>query len=271
VKGSHIVLPRLHAHDRAYLLPNDDGRFVFAVPFAGDFTLIGTTDVDVSQHSVEVAASSEEILYLCRVASNFFREPVKPSSVKWTFAGVRTLRDDGKRRASEVTRDYWIDREGGYGEPPLLSIYGGKLTTYRRLAEKVVARLGDHFSLGAAWTHREPLPGGDLPAGGLVELTANLCAVHPFLAGAHARRLAYTYGTRAWSLLDGAKTAEDLGSRIVGDLYDCELDYLRRHEWAVTPEDVLWRRTKLGLTATPAEIKMLDAAMTGDIPAKLAG
>ena len=272
VKGSHIVLPRLHAHDRAYLLPNDDGRFIFVIPFAEDFTLVGTTEVEVSEHSTEVAASSEEILYLCNAVSTFFRMPVKPSSVKWTFAGVRTLVDDGGRKASEVTRDYWIDAEGGYGEPPLVSIFGGKLTTYRSLSEKAVDRLRHWLNVGPAWTHREPLPGGDLGAGGLDELVASIQAVHPYVRAPLARRLAHSYGTRAWTVLGDAKRAEDLGPRIVRDLHAGELDYLRREEWAATAEDILWRRSKLGLTASKTELETLHAALAREATAtKLAG
>jgi glycerol-3-phosphate dehydrogenase len=272
VKGSHIVLPRLHAHDRAYLLPNDDGRFVFVIPFAGDFTLVGTTEVEVSEHSTEVAASSEEILYLCNAVSSFFRIPVKPSSVKWTYAGVRTLVDDGSRQASEITRDYWIDAQGDYGEPPLVSIFGGKLTTYRSLAEKAVDRLRHWLNIGPAWTHLDPLPGGDLGAGGLDELIAAIRTVHPYVAAPHARRLARNYGTRVWTVLGDAKRADDLGPRIAADLHMGELDYLRREEWASTAEDILWRRTKLGLTANESELESLHAALAGDLTAtKLAG
>jgi glycerol-3-phosphate dehydrogenase len=272
VKGSHIVLPRLHAHDRAYVLQNDDGRFVFAVPFADDFTLIGTTEVEIPGEASEVAASSEEILYLCRAASAFFRTQVKPSKVKWTYAGVRTLIDDGSAKPSEVTRDYWIDIDGKYGDPPLLSIFGGKLTTYRALAEKVVDRLRHWLAFGPPWTEREPLPGGDLGPGGLDGLLRELHDVHPYLPEALGRRLVRTYGTRSWSLLGDAKRIEDLGARIVGNLHQAELDYLRRHEWAATAEDVLWRRTKLGLVATEPEIEALHAALAaGMTEEKLAG
>lgn len=267
VKGSHIVLPRLHAHDRAYVLPSDDRRLVFAIPYADDFTLIGTTDIEVAAHEADATASSEEILYLCRAASNLFRAPVKPSAVKWTFAGIRTLVDDGRKRASEVTRDYWIDVNGSYGEPPLISIFGGKLTTYRVLAEKAVERLQHWLTLGPRWTAGEPLPGGDLGAGGLDALIASLRDVHPYLGLAHIRRLARSYGSRAWSVLGDAKRLEDLGPRLVGDLHKVELDYLRAHEWAVVREDILWRRTKLGLTASESEIAALDAALAADAPA----
>jgi glycerol-3-phosphate dehydrogenase len=272
VKGSHVVLPRLHAHDRAYILQNDDRRFVFAVPFADDFTLVGTTEIELLRDATEAAASSEEILYLCRAASAFFRTQVKPSKVKWTFAGVRTLVDDGSRRPSEVTRDYWIDIDGNHGDPPLVSLFGGKLTTYRSLAEKVMDRLQPWFALGPAWTHREPLPGGNLGAGGVDGLIATLRTVHPYLAEAHAKRLARSYGTHAWSLLGEAKRIEDLGQRIVGDLYAVELEHLRAQEWAASADDVLWRRTKLGLVASENEIETLHASIARSAPAeKLAG
>jgi glycerol-3-phosphate dehydrogenase len=261
VKGSHIVVPRLHAHDRAYVFQNDDQRFVFAVPFADDFTLIGTTEVELPSNTSEVAASSEEILYLCNAASSFFRTQVRPSKVKWTFAGVRTLVDDGSTRPSEVTRDYWIDVDAQYGEPPLLSIFGGKLTTYRALSEKVVDRLKQWLVIGPAWTHREVLPGGDLGQGGVEGLIEELRRVHSYLSEAHVRRLARSYGTLAWGLLGDAKRLEDLGGRIVANLYQAELAHLRENEWAVSVEDVLWRRTKLGLVASDSEVEALHAAM----------
>ncbi len=272
VKGSHIVLPRLHAHDRAYLLPNDDGRLVFAIPYGGDYTLVGTTEVEVSEHSTEATASSEEILYLCKIVSRFFRTQVKPSAVKWTFAGIRTLVGDVRANASEITRDYWIEAGGRYGEPPLLSIYGGKLTTYRSLAEKVVDRLKSWMVVGRAWTHEEPLPGGDLGPGGVDELAASIAAVHPYLAAPLIRRLARSYGTRVWSVLGDAKAPGDLGPRLVADLHARELEYLRREEWALTADDVLWRRTKLGLQAKESEVDALRTILSAGKPAeKLAG
>jgi glycerol-3-phosphate dehydrogenase len=271
VKGSHIVLPRLHAHDRAYLLPNDDGRLIFAVPFANDFTLVGTTEVDVPDTSPEVAASSEEILYLCRVVSAFFRNPAKPSNVKWTFAGVRTLVDDGSKLSSEVSRDHHIEIDGGYGDPPLVSVFGGKLTTYRVLAEKVVERLRHWLAFGPAWTAHAPLPGGDLPAGGIEELIGALREAHPYLTLHHARRLAITYGTRCWDVVGGATGLNDLGRRILGDLYAAELDYLRREEWVAAADDVLWRRSKLGLVATDVEVETLHAALASEPIEKMAG
>lgn len=261
VKGSHMVVPRLHAHDRAYLMQNDDKRVVFAVPYSGNYTLIGTTDVEYKGDPAGISANADEILYLCKVTSAFFRTQVTPAQVKWTFAGVRPLVDDGKGSASEVTRDYELEIDGSYGEPPLVSIFGGKLTTYRSLADQVVRKLRHWFALGPEWTAIEPLPGGELGPGGIDSLIAELKQRRPFLRETHIQRLARAYGTRVWNMLGDAKRMEDLGKSIVGDLHAAELDYLRREEWAMTPDDVLWRRTKLGLAASPAEADALRAAM----------
>ncbi len=258
VKGSHIVVPRLHAHDRAYILQNDDGRLVFAIPFARAYTLVGTTEVPISGDPAQVVASADEILYLCRVVGAFFRSAIEPSRIVWTYAGVRALIDDGSARPSETTRDYRIEMDGGYGEPPLVSVFGGKLTTYRRVAEMAVDKLRHWFVLGPAWTGEAPLPGGDF-MGGIDRLLAELSAAHPYLPAPLARRLASAYGTRALRILGRAKRLEDLGPRIVGDLHAAELDYLRREEWARTAEDLLWRRTKLGLGASAAEVTALKA------------
>jgi glycerol-3-phosphate dehydrogenase len=258
VKGSHIVVPRLHAHERAYLLQNDDGRVVFAIPYARTYTLIGTTDVPVAGDPAQVSASADEILYLCRAVGAFFRAGIEPSRIVWTYAGVRALLDDGSARPSETTRDYKIEVDGDYGEPPIVSVFGGKLTTYRRVAEQAVDKLGHWFVLGPAWTETAPLPGGDF-TGGIERLIAELSAAHPYLAAPLARRLAFAYGTRAPRILGNAKRIEDLGPKIVGDLHAAELDYLRREEWARAAEDVLWRRTKLGLGAGAAEVTALKA------------
>jgi glycerol-3-phosphate dehydrogenase len=272
VKGSHIVVPRLHAHDRAYLMQNDDQRLVFAIPFAGHFTLIGTTEIDVAGDPTHAAASAEEILYLCRAANAFFRVPVEPSKVKWTFAGVRALVEDDSTKSTDVSRDYVLEVDGGYGEPPLVSVFGGKLTTYRSLAEKVVSGLRHWFVLRPNWTGDIPLPGGDFDQGGIEGMLTELRSRHPFLTEAHARRWVHAYGTRVWKVLDDRKRLDDLGPRLVGDLYATELDYLRREEWASTTDDVLWRRTKLGLIADAAELAALKAALGPTVPAEtLAG
>ncbi|MBY0530431.1 MAG: glycerol-3-phosphate dehydrogenase [Xanthobacteraceae bacterium] len=260
VKGSHIVYPRLHAHERAYVMQSDDGRVVFAVPFAEKYTLIGTTDVETSGDPTHAAASAEEIQYLCRLAERFFRTSIEPSRVVWTFAGVRPL-IDGRGTASTATREYRIVSDGGYGEAPLLSLIGGKLTAFRAMSEDVVNKLGHWFAMRAPWTENEPLPGGDLGERGFEGLLADLARDHAYLSSSTMRRIAHAYGRRATNMLGDARKLEDLGPRLVGDLHQRELDYLRAHEWAKSAEDVLWRRTKLGIGAAPAEIESLYAAM----------
>lgn len=261
VKGSHIVYPRLSAHDRAYLLQNDDGRVVFAIPFAEKYTLIGTTDVDFSGDPTHAAASAEEIRYLCRTAESFFRVAVEPSRVVWTFAGVRALIDDGTGKAAKASRDYRLEADGSYGEAPLLSLIGGKLTAYRAMSERVVDKLGYWLATAPRWTADAPLPGGNLGARGIEGLLADLAAAHPYLPDALLRRVALAYGSRALDMLGDSKNLEDLGARIVGDLHRRELDYLRAQEWAATADDILWRRTKLGLGASAQEIETLKAAL----------
>jgi glycerol-3-phosphate dehydrogenase len=261
VKGSHIVVPRLHAHERAYFFQNDDERLIFAIPYQDQFTLIGTTEVDVGDEPDLPSVTADEILYLCSAASRYFREPVEPSKVIWNFAGVRPLLDDGSDSADDVTRDFTIDMEGRKNEAPLISVLGGKLTTYRRLAEAVLAKLENRFVMRERWTANEPLPGGDLGARGVAGLAAEIVERHPYVEEPLARRLASSYGTRAWKIVAPTSKAPDLGMRLVGNLHEAELEYLRDEEWARTPEDVLWRRTKLGLIAGPAEMASLKAAL----------
>ncbi len=261
VKGSHIVYPRLYSHDRAYVLQSDDRRVIFVVPFGERHTLIGTTDVETSGDPGQAAASAEEIQYLCRLAAHFFRTGVEPSRVVWTFAGVRPLIGDGKGSASTATREYQIVADGGYGEAPLLSLIGGKLTAFRAMSEDVVNRLGHWFAMRPAWTAHEPLPGGDLGSRGMEGLYADLAREHAYLPEATARRIALAYGRRAINMLGDAKRIEDLGPLLVGDLRVRELEYLRRHEWAKTADDVLFRRTKLGIGASNAEVDAVQAAL----------
>jgi glycerol-3-phosphate dehydrogenase len=270
VKGSHIVVPRLHAHERAYFLQNDDGRLVFAIPYQDQFTLIGTTEVDVTGDPGQAAASADEILYLCRAAAGYFGATVEPSKLVWNYSGIRPLVDDGSGNATDVTRDYVIELDGRHGEPPLVSIFGGKLTTYRRLAEAVLAKIGNRFVMGDSWTTEVPLPGGDLGQGGLEGLITEIATRHPFITRRHARRLAMSYGSRAWRIIAKAKGVEDLGPRIMGNLHRVELDYLRREEWARSADDILWRRTKLGLTATAAEVTALKGALDQKYSAEMA-
>jgi len=269
VQGSHIVVPALFTHDRAYLFQNGDGRIVFAIPYEGAFTLIGTTDRDYAGDPARVTAGPEEVAYLCEAASRWFRVPVGLQDVVWSFSGVRPLHDDGTGAAQAATRDYALDLDAPPGGAPRLTVFGGKITTYRRLAEHALSRLAPHLpSLAApAWTAGACLPGGDFPRNGLPALVARLRDAHPWLAAAHAGRLARAYGTRAMAILGDAKGAADLGGFLAGDLTPAEVDHLVRFEWARTAEDVLWRRSKLGLHVRPDEVAALEAHLRGVVRA----
>ncbi len=254
VKGSHIVVPRLYKGDHAYLLQNDDRRVVFTIPYEQEFTLIGTTDVAWTGDAAGVAIDPEETRYLCACVSQWLAKPVTPADVVWSFAGVRSLYDDGAEDASAVTRDYVLERDGEGEAPPLLSVFGGKITTYRRLAEHALQKLGVG---GAAWTADKPLPGGDMP-GGFDPWFAQFQVRHPWLPEKLARRLARAYGNRADVILASATCVRDLGEDLGGGLTEAELAYLVAHEFARAPEDVLWRRSKLGLHAPPAAADRLS-------------
>ena len=265
VQGSHIVVPRLYEHDRCYLFQNADGRIVFAIPYERDFTLIGTTDLDYVGDPGEVRISAAEIGYLCAGASEYFRQPVVPEAVVWSYSGVRPLYDDGAGAAQAATRDYVLTLDAPAGEPALLSIYGGKITTSRRLAEAALARLAPHLpprpGRPAGWTGTAALPGGDFPPNGLERLLAETEAGFPFLPPATLHRLVRAYGTAAATLLAGARTAADLGRDFGGGLSERELRYLIAREWAMRAEDVVWRRSKLGLRLDRDQIAAIDAAM----------
>ncbi len=266
VQGSHIVVRKLYAHDRAYMFQNSDGRIVFSIPYQDDFTLIGTTDRDYEGDPSKVKASDEEIKYLCDSVSEYLAKPVKPEDVVWTYSGVRPLYDDGASEAKAATRDYVfeLDTPGG---APLLSIYGGKITTYRRLAEEALERLSPYlrsakaredFKARQGWTAKAALPGGDMDVSAIPGLTAELVRHYPFLNAAHANRLAHAYGTRAAKWLGTAKSPADLGQSFGATLTEREVRYLMASEWALTAEDIVWRRSKLGLRMSPAEIAALD-------------
>ena len=276
VKGSHIVVPSLFEHDRAYIFQNGDGRIVFAIPYEGDFTLIGTTDLDYQGDPGAPHATDAEIGYLCAAASEYFRAAVRPADVVRTYSGVRPLYDDGASEAQAATRDYVLKVEAGEGLPPVLNIYGGKITTYRRLAEAALEKLGPYFErLPGPWTATAPLPGGDFPVDGFAAEIARLQAHCPICRPAHARRLVRAYGTRARALVEGVRAEADWGERFGADLTAREVGYLMDHEWARTAEDVLWRRSKLGLRLSQAEAQRLDDWMAAEshgaaVPAALA-
>ena len=265
VQGSHIVVRRLYAHDRCYIFQNADNRIFFSIPYERDFTLIGTTDLDYRGDPAQVRISGEEIAYLCRGASEYFAAPVRPEDVVWSYSGVRPLYDDGASAAQEATRDYVLTLDAPDGQPALLNVFGGKITTYRRLAETALAKLAPHLPAAtlqsAGWTGRVALPGGDFPREGFDRLCADLGRAFAFVDPTTMRRLARAYGTRARTLLDGAKSAADLGVDFGAGLTEAELRYLRGQEWAATASDVVWRRSKLGLRLTAEQIGRIDAAL----------
>jgi glycerol-3-phosphate dehydrogenase len=260
-KGSHIVVRRLYDHDRAYVLQVADGRVIFTIPFERDFTLIGTTDQAFAGDPSTALPTGEEINYLCRAVSDYFRTEIGAADVVWTFAGVRSLYDDGARKAQDLGRDYTLLLDERYGEAPLLTVYGGKITTYRRLAEEVLARLTHFFPRSRPWTAQSYLPGGDFVYDGFETLVERTQRNWPFLTPDHARRLMRAYGTRAERVLDKARGIDDLGTRFGADLTAAEVRYLMRREWAQTAEDVLWRRSKLGLRFSPEQTALLERFM----------
>jgi glycerol-3-phosphate dehydrogenase len=267
VKGSHIVVPRLYEGDQAYILQNDDGRIVFVIPYEGAFTLIGTTEVPFAGDPARAAIDEEETRYLCRAVSRWFARPIAPGDVVWSYAGVRPLYEDRASSASAVTRDYVFDLDGT-GGAPALSIFGGKITTYRRLAEHALAKLAPFFpGAGAPWTRGAKLPGGDIPGDDPAAFAAELRRFHAFLDQAWADRLARTYGSEAHRLLGGARTREALGRDFGAGLTEREVEWLVREEWARTPEDILWRRTKLGLRLRPEEARDLADRLGAEIAA----
>jgi glycerol-3-phosphate dehydrogenase len=273
VKGSHIVVPKLYAGDHAYLLQNDDRRIVFVMPFERDYSLIGTTELPFAGDPAEVRISAEEVAYLCRAVARWFKAPPGPADVVWSYAGVRPLHEDDAGSAASVSRDYVfdLDVDASGAAAPALSIFGGKLTTHRRLAEQALARLAPYLPQAAPpWTAGSVLPGGeDLPAGGIAALAADLARRYPFIAVATAQRLAASYGRGAYEILGEGTGAAGPGRAFGPGLSEAELRWLVEREWARTAEDVLWRRTKLGLAATPDEVRELTEYL-GRVPAQTA-
>lgn len=260
VKGSHIVVPRLHPESHAYILQNSDHRIIFIIPYEDAFSLIGTTDIPV--HEFEAPAiSHDEIDYLCGIADDYLAQPITASDVVWSYSGVRPLYDDGSADPSAVTRDYVLKLDtGAAAEAPLLSIFGGKITTYRRLAEAALAELRPFFPrMKGPWTRGQPLPGGDLARGRLGAFARDLALRYPALPAELCGALLRRHGTRTSRILGQAKMTQDLGTHFGHTLYAAEVDYLVAHEWARTAEDVLWRRTKCGLHLTPPQRSALAA------------
>jgi glycerol-3-phosphate dehydrogenase len=263
VKGSHIVVRRRFEHDCGYIFQAVDGRVVFALPFAEEFTLIGTTDENFVGDLSSPSPDADEILYLCETVNKYFRDKVAPDELVWAFAGVRALYDDGSKKPEDVARDYALVLDERAHVAPVLTIYGGKITTHRRLAEAVVAKIGHFFQTLPPWTAGSSLPGGEFPHDAFYAVVAELIARWPFISEPHARRLVRAYGRRAERFLGDAQSMEDLGPRFTGDLTGAEVRYLIENEWAQTAEDVLYRRSKLGLSAGDEERAALDQFIAG--------
>ena len=258
VGGSHVVIKRPLPDERSYMFQNADGRVIFAIPYEGDHLLIGTTDNDHVSLDAPPRITNEEIQYLCAVATEYLRQPVTPDDVVWHFSGVRPLYDDGASEATEATRDYVITQDH-QTQGHLINIFGGKITTYRKLAEEVLSLVDRSANRRTKkWTAGAPLPGGDFPATGFDDLVAKAAVDFTFVPPALLQRLARLYGTRLWILLANCSRIEDLGICFGADLYQAEVDYLVREEWAQQAEDIVYRRTKLGLRLLAEDIRRLE-------------
>ena len=255
IQGSHLIVPRLNHDERAYILQHDDGRIVFVLPYQQEFSLVGTTDKRYQGDPSHVAASEEEIDYLLEVVNQHFKRQLERGDVVATYSGVRPLCDDESADPSAMTRDYTLELDDE-GVAPLLSVFGGKITTYRKLSEAALDMLSPHLpQMGAAWTAMYPLPGGDIVS--QERFTQDLLRQFPFLDTAQAERYAASYGSLSLGFLNDKRVASELGETLGAGLTSAEVDYLIEHEWAQSVEDILWRRTKLGFRLTPAQIDRL--------------
>ena len=262
VRGSHIVTNKLFDHHKCYFFQGTDGRIIFAIPYETDYTLIGTTDADHTDPDQRPECTDKERDYLLRFASEYFKKPVTKADVVWSYSGVRPLHDDGASSASAATRDYTLKVNTTAGAP-VLNVFGGKITTYRRLAESALKKIGTVLPFDKGdWTAGVPLPGGDFPVDGVDDLVQALMASHTFLTDFWAKRLVRAYGTEAAIILGGASTAADLGTDFGATLTEAEVHWLMDEEFARSAEDVVWRRNKLGLRMTPEQIEALDLWMT---------
>ena len=261
VKGSHLVVDKLYDHDRCYIFQNADGRICFAIPYEQDFTLIGTTDEDHKGDPGKPQISDAETDYMLKAVSEYFKKPVTRENLRWAYSGIRPLYDDGASKAQEATRDYVLKLDHPEGGAPLLSVFGGKITTFRKLAESAMEKIEPFFpQMGKPWTHAAALPGGDFP---VAEVDARIDALlrsYPFLGAATARRLFRAYGTDAEKMLEGTRSAADMGQSF-GPISQREVEWLKANEWVRSADDILWRRSKLGLHMSQDEQDALRAYM----------
>src|SRR5690554_6597543 len=258
VKGSHIVVPRLNRENEAYILQKKDERIVFVIPYEDDFSLIGTTDVDYQGDPAHARISDEETHYLLDVTNKYFRKQLAPEDVIWSYSGVRPLMDDEGGEAQSASRDYAYELDAPDGQPPLISVFGGKITTFRKLAEAVTDAVCRYFpGAGKSWTRNALLPGADFSS--RQQLADELQLNYPWLAPSIARRFVRSYGTDSHHILKHCNGPADLGHAYTDTLHQREVDYLIAHEWALTADDILWRRSKQGLYITPEQAQLLDA------------
>jgi glycerol-3-phosphate dehydrogenase len=267
VKGSHVVVPRIHARRHAFILQNPDRRVIFLIPYEREFTIIGTTDVQVGEDEIRPVISGEEIAYLCAAASRYTAKPVTPSDVIWSYSGVRPLYDDGTEDPSAVTRDYQLLIDAGkeMKDAPLLSIFGGKITTYRKLAEHALEKLRPWTGDRPSWTATEALPGGDFGGRDFNALLVEFESEFGGLPGGWLKRLLRRHGSLAREVIGEARDEAGLGEKFGGGLYECEVRYLVANEWAREADDVLWRRTKCGLHMTGSERARVAAWFSGNV------
>ncbi|MBX4335708.1 glycerol-3-phosphate dehydrogenase [Bartonella raoultii] len=260
VRGSHILVPKLYDHDRAYIFQNKDKRIIFSIPYQEEFTLLGTTDCDYQGDPADVHITSTEIDYLCTAASEYFIKPVLRENIVWSYSGVRPLYDDGASKAQEITRNYVLKEMGAESAPRLLNLYGGKITTYRKLAEDAMKFVEKALGVkGEEWTANSILPGGDFPYNNLDIIENEIAFFLPDLDSFTQRRLARSYGSEALMIFENGKA--DKGQNFGHGLYEVEVKWLMEKEWAQTYEDVLWRRSKLGLLFNKQESDLLAAYM----------
>lgn len=253
IKGSHIVVTRVHNQPQAYILQNEDHRIVFVIPWMDEFSIIGTTDVEYNGDPHDVKIDDNEVNYLLKVYNDHFKKQLSKDDIVWTYSGVRPLCDDESDSPQAITRDYTLDVHDQDGKAPLLSVFGGKLTTYRKLAEHALEKLSGYYdNCGPAWTKNGVLPGGDLGTD-RDSYAAQLRRRFTWLPEALARRYVRTYGTRAEQLIGTAQSLEDLGEHFGHHLYEAELRYLVAEEWVVELDDAIWRRTKLGMWLDDAQ------------------
>ena len=265
VRGSHIVTRKLFDHDKSYFFQGTDGRIIFAIPYQSDFTLIGTTDQDHLDPNAPVECTTEEQAYLLKFAAQYFENPVTEDDIVWTFSGVRPLYDDGASSASAATRDYVLKVDNAYGQAPVLNIFGGKITTYRKLAESALVEIENVLGTKSGpWTKRVPLPGGDFDVDGFDALVEKLLETYDLLTPSWATRMVRMYGTNAVKIIAKVAQTPDQKKSFGCDVTAAELDWGIENEFVQTADDFVWRRTRLGLKLTPAQIEAIDTYILGN-------